>query len=82
VPAVPALAAGRMMKLDAAQHALAPGAVLSVTSSTLQPLQEGAWTVAPASGPGAQTGVVVEGLGEQDQGETICQLWQKKTGTS
>lgn len=39
-----AVAAGRLMKLDAAQHALAQGVALSVTSSTLQPLQEGSWT--------------------------------------
>ncbi len=39
-----AVAAGRLMKLDAAQHALAQGVALSVTSSTLQPMQEGAWT--------------------------------------
>ncbi|HTD91690.1 MAG TPA: MmgE/PrpD family protein [Burkholderiales bacterium] len=38
------VAAGRLMKLDAAQHALAQGVALSVTSSTLQPLQEGSWT--------------------------------------
>ena len=34
-----AVAAGRLMKLDAAQHALAQGVALSVTSGTLQPLQ-------------------------------------------
>jgi 2-methylcitrate dehydratase PrpD len=39
-----AVAAGRLMKLDAAQHALAQGVALSVTSGTLQPLQEGSWT--------------------------------------
>ena len=39
-----AVAAGRLMNLDAAQHALAQGVALSVTSSTLQPLQEGSWT--------------------------------------
>jgi 2-methylcitrate dehydratase PrpD len=39
-----AVAAGRLMQLDAAQHALAQGVALSVTSSTLQPLQEGSWT--------------------------------------
>jgi len=38
------VAAGRLMKLDAAQHALAQGVALSVTSGTLQPLQEGSWT--------------------------------------
>ena len=38
------VAAGRLMKLDAAQHALAQGIALSVTSGTLQPLQEGSWT--------------------------------------
>lgn len=39
-----AVAAGRLMKLDAAQHTLAQGVALSVTSGTLQPLQEGSWT--------------------------------------
>lgn len=39
-----AVAAGRLMKLDAAQHALAQGVALSVTAGTLQPLQEGSWT--------------------------------------
>ncbi len=39
-----AVAAGRLMNLDAAQHALAQGVALSVTSGTLQPLQEGSWT--------------------------------------
>ena len=39
-----AVAAGRLMQLDAAQHALAQGVALSVTSGTLQPLQEGSWT--------------------------------------
>ena len=39
-----AVAAGRLMQLDAAQHALAQGIALSVTSGTLQPLQEGSWT--------------------------------------
>ncbi len=38
------VAAGRLMKLDAAQHTLAQGVALSVTSGTLQPLQEGSWT--------------------------------------
>jgi 2-methylcitrate dehydratase PrpD len=38
------VAAGRLMKLDAAQHALAQGIALSLTSGTLQPLQEGSWT--------------------------------------
>ena len=38
------VAAGCLMKLDAAQHALAQGIALSVTSGTLQPLQEGSWT--------------------------------------
>ena len=32
------------MKLDAAQHTLAQGIALSMTSGTLQPLQEGSWT--------------------------------------
>ena len=39
-----AVAAGRLMQLDAAQHTLAQGVALSVTSGTLQPLQEGSWT--------------------------------------
>lgn len=39
-----AVAAGRLMKLDAAQHTLAQGVALSLTSGTLQPLQEGSWT--------------------------------------
>ena len=39
-----AVAAGRLMKLDAAQHTLAQGIALSMTSGTLQPLQEGSWT--------------------------------------
>ena len=39
-----AVAAGRLMNLDAAQHTLAQGVALSVTSGTLQPLQEGSWT--------------------------------------
>jgi 2-methylcitrate dehydratase PrpD len=39
-----AVAAGRLMRLDAAQHALAQGVALSLTASTLQPLQEGSWT--------------------------------------
>jgi 2-methylcitrate dehydratase PrpD len=38
------VAAGRLMQLDAAQHTLAQGVALSVTSGTLQPLQEGSWT--------------------------------------
>ena len=38
------VAAGRLMKLNAEQHALAQGVALSVTSGTLQPLQEGSWT--------------------------------------
>ncbi len=38
------VAAGRLMKLDAAQHTLAQGVALSFTASTLQPLQEGSWT--------------------------------------
>jgi 2-methylcitrate dehydratase PrpD len=38
------VAAGRLMKLDASQHTLAQGVALSVTSGTLQPLQEGSWT--------------------------------------
>ncbi len=38
------VAAGRLMKLDAAQHTLAQGVALSLTSGTLQPLQEGSWT--------------------------------------
>ena len=38
------VAAGRLMKLDAAQHTLAQGVALSFTSGTLQPLQEGSWT--------------------------------------
>ena len=38
------VAAGRLMKLDAAQHTLAQGVALSVTAGTLQPLQEGSWT--------------------------------------
>ncbi|MBM3340535.1 MAG: MmgE/PrpD family protein [Betaproteobacteria bacterium] len=37
-------AAGRLMQLNAEQHALAQGIALSFTASTLQPLQEGAWT--------------------------------------
>ncbi len=39
-----AVAAGRLMQLDAVQHTLAQGVALSVTSGTLQPLQEGSWT--------------------------------------
>jgi 2-methylcitrate dehydratase PrpD len=39
-----AAAAGRLMKLNAGQHALAQGIALSFTASTLQPLQEGSWT--------------------------------------
>jgi 2-methylcitrate dehydratase PrpD len=39
-----AAAAGRLMQLDAGQHALAQGIALSFTASTLQPLQEGSWT--------------------------------------
>ncbi len=39
-----AAAAGRLMRLDAQQHALAQGIALSFTASTLQPLQEGSWT--------------------------------------
>ena len=39
-----AVAAGRVMQLDAQQHALAQGIALSFTASTLQPLQEGSWT--------------------------------------
>ena len=39
-----AAAAGRLMRLDASQHALAQGIALSFTASTLQPLQEGSWT--------------------------------------
>ncbi len=38
------VAAGRLMHLDAAQHTLAQGVALSMTSGTLQPLQEGSWT--------------------------------------
>lgn len=38
------VAAGRLLQLDAAQHALAQGIALSFTASTLQPLQEGSWT--------------------------------------
>ncbi len=38
------VAAGRLMNLDAAQHTLAQGVALSLTSGTLQPLQEGSWT--------------------------------------
>lgn len=39
-----AAAAGHLLKLDAAQQALAQGIALSLTSGTLQPLQEGSWT--------------------------------------
>ena len=39
-----AVAAGRLMKLNAEQHMLAQGVALSLTSGTLQPLQEGSWT--------------------------------------
>lgn len=39
-----AIAAGRLLQLDAQQHALAQGIALSFTASTLQPLQEGSWT--------------------------------------
>jgi 2-methylcitrate dehydratase PrpD len=39
-----AVTAGRLMQLDAGQHALAQGIALSFTASTLQPLQEGSWT--------------------------------------
>lgn len=39
-----AAAAGRLLQLNAEQHALAQGIALSFTASTLQPLQEGAWT--------------------------------------
>lgn len=39
-----AVAAGRLLQLDAQQHALAQGIALSFTASTLQPLQEGSWT--------------------------------------
>jgi 2-methylcitrate dehydratase PrpD len=38
------VAAGRLMQFDAAQHTLAQGVALSVTSGTLQPLQDGSWT--------------------------------------
>ena len=38
------VAAGRLMDLNAEQHALAQGVALSLTAGTLQPLQEGSWT--------------------------------------
>jgi len=50
-------AAGRLMKLDAAQHTLAQGIALSVTSGTLQPLQEGSWTKRLHPGWAAASGV-------------------------
>ena len=39
-----ALLAGRLMKLDASQLAMAQGIALSMTSGNLQPIQEGSWT--------------------------------------
>lgn len=51
------VAAGRLMKLDAAQHALAQGIALSLTSGTLQPLQEGSWTKRLHAGWAAASGV-------------------------
>jgi len=45
------------MKLDAAQHALAQGVALSVTASTLQPLQEGSWTKRLHPGWGGASGI-------------------------
>ena len=54
-----AAAAGRLMKLDAAQHALAQGVALSVTASTLQPLQEGSWTKRLHPGWASASGITV-----------------------
>ncbi|MEQ1773895.1 MAG: MmgE/PrpD family protein [Burkholderiales bacterium] len=52
-----AAAAGRLMKLDTAQHTLAQGVALSVTAGTLQPLQEGSWTKRLHPGWAAASGI-------------------------
>lgn len=50
-------AAGRLMQLNAEQHTLAQGIALSFTASTLQPLQEGAWTKRVHPGWAGSSGV-------------------------
>lgn len=59
------IAAGRLMKLDAAQLALAQGAALSMASGTLQPMQDGAWTKRMHPGWAAVSGITAAALARE-----------------
>jgi 2-methylcitrate dehydratase PrpD len=63
-----AAAAGRLMQLDAAQHALAQGIALSFTASTLQPMQEGAWTKRVHPGWAGSSGITAAAFAKSGYG--------------
>ncbi len=59
------IAAGRLMKLDAAQFTLAQGAALSMASGTLQPMQDGSWTKRMHPGWAAVAGITAATLARE-----------------
>jgi len=59
------LAAGRLMRLDAAQLTLAQGIALSATSGTMQPMQDGSWTKRMHPGWAAASGITAATLAQQ-----------------
>jgi len=59
------MAAGRLMKLDAAQLTLAQGAALSMASGTMQPMQDGSWTKRMHPGWAAVSGITAATLARE-----------------
>jgi len=59
------IAAGRLMKLDAAQLTLAQGAALSMASGTMQPMQDGSWTKRMHPGWAAVSGITAATLARE-----------------
>ena len=59
------MAAGRLMKLDAAQFTLAQGAALSMASGTMQPMQDGSWTKRMHPGWAAVSGITAATLARE-----------------
>ena len=59
------LAAGRLMRLDAAQLTLAQGAALSMASGTMQPMQDGSWTKRMHPGWAAVSGITAATLARE-----------------